>query len=143
VAALLDDLAQFFEPECRQRNIVIRQACSEGLTNVYADEQLLRHGISNLLWNAIQAVGSDGEIILNGKRVQDKAHISVSDSGGGMDAETARKAFDVFYSTKPKGIGLGLSIVQRVATMHNGTVQIDNRPGTGCTLAIQFPLQAS
>ena len=143
VAALVDDLAQFFEPECRQRNITISQSCSEGLTNVYADEQLLRHGISNLLWNAIQAVDADGEIRLNGKRIQDKARISVSDTGGGMDVEIARKAFDVFFSTKPKGIGLGLSIVQRVAAMHQGTVQIDNQPGTGCTIAIQFSIQES
>jgi signal transduction histidine kinase len=141
LAALLEDLAQFFEPECRQRNIVIRETCSEGLTSVYADEQLLRHGISNLLWNAIQAVETDGEITLKGKQVHGRACIRVSDTGGGMTSEEAQKAFEVFYSTKPKGAGLGLSIVQRVAAMHDGTVQVENRTGEGCTFTIQIPLR--
>ncbi len=139
IAALLDDLAHFFEPECHKRRIQLRCECGPGLTGVFADEQQLRHGISNLLWNAIQAVDMDGWIALKGEHAGNRVCISVADSGGGMSPEEADKAFEVFHSTKPQGAGLGLSIVRRVALDHGGPVTLDNRTGDGCTFTISFP----
>ena len=138
---LLEDLAQFFEPECRNRAISLRNSCSGDLAGVYADEQQLRHGISNLLWNAIQAIGRDGSISLTGARRNDMMEITVTDTGGGMPADVAAKVFELFYSTKPKGAGLGLSIVQRVASVHDGELTLENTSGSGCAFSIRIPLK--
>ncbi len=138
VFAMLDDIAKFFEPECRSRKIILNFSCSKGLTNVLADEQQLRHCISNLLWNAIYAVESDGQILLNGELYKNKVIIKVTDTGGGMDNETERRAFELFYSTRTQGAGLGLSIAQRVAKSHNGTITFENKKEEGCTFILTF-----
>jgi len=56
-----------------------------------------------------------------------------------MDTKTEKKSFEVFYSTKPQGSGLGLSIVKKVALSHSGKVIINNYPGKGCKITITFP----
>jgi two-component system sensor histidine kinase HydH len=139
LVALLDDLAQFFEQACRARAITVSCSCHQSLTAVMADEQLLRHGLTNLMWNAIHAVEKDGTVALKGERRGDAVVLSVADTGGGIEPDRVAKVFDVFFSTKPRGAGLGLSIVQRVARMHGGDVVLDNRPGDGCTFTITFP----
>jgi len=53
--------------------------------------------------------------------------------------EIEGKIFEVFFSSKPQGAGLGLSIVQRVARAHGGRVELENRPGQGCTFTLRFP----
>ena len=139
LVALLDDIAQFFEHACRERAIAITCSCHHSLTAVLADEQMLRHGLTNLMWNAIQAVEKGGTVTLKGERRGDTIALSVADTGGGIEPANESKVFDVFFSTKPRGAGLGLSIVQRVARMHGGEVALDNRPGKGCTFTILFP----
>lgn len=140
LVALLDDLAQFFEHECRSRDIALSFSCPPVLTAVLADEQLLRHGITNLMWNAIQAVDRKGTITLSGDRREGQVILSVTDSGGGIEPAAVPRVFDLFFSTKQRGAGLGLSIVQRVARMHGGEALLENRPGRGCIFSISFPL---
>ena len=143
LVALLDDIAQFFEPECRQRRIELRMECDQHLTGVMADEQQLRHAVTNLLYNAIDAVDHDGRIDLCGVSAGHMVRISVRDTGGGLAPDSEPKVFDAFFSTKPGGAGLGLSIVQRVAQCHGGRVAIANEPGTGCTFTLVFPRETA
>lgn len=139
--AILHDIAQFFFPICREKKIEFTYSCADTLTNISADEQLLRHAVSNLLWNAIHVMEEKGGTLeMKAIRADDAAHISVRDTGGGMSAETEAKAFDVFYSTTPRGAGLGLSIVQRAIQIHNGNITLNNRPDDGCTFVIHIPL---
>ncbi len=138
IFALLEDISKFFEPECSARKIKLNFECFKGLTNVLADELQLRHCISNLLWNAINAVGSDGQIFLKGESFKNKIVIKVEDTGGGMDNESEKRAFEIFYSTQPQGAGLGLSIAQRVAKSHNGKLTFENKKGEGCTFILSF-----
>jgi len=141
VVALLEDVAQFFEHECRRRAISVRCTCQPALSSVRADEQLLRHGLTNLMWNAIQAIDHDGVITLRGACENGWVLLAVGDTGGGVPPEIERRIFDVFFSSKPQGAGLGLSIVQRVARVHRGEVTLDNQPGAGCTFTLRFPFQ--
>lgn len=143
VKALLADCVQFLEPERATRNAVMTFVCDDALRGVLADAQQLRQAVTNLLWNALQAVGPRGQITLRGTRVQGVISISVADTGGGMAPDVAARAFDAFFSTKPSGAGLGLAIVQRVARAHGGTVTLENKPGQGCTFTITIPVQAA
>jgi len=140
LSALLKEIAQSFEPECKKRNINLICECMPGITSIIADARQLRHGVTNLLWNALEAVNADGKIILRGEIIDNKVKISVEDTGGGMNSETEKKSFDVFYSTKPQGAGLGLSIVKKVADSHNGNVVLENNYGIGCKISIVFPV---
>ncbi|MCX7847869.1 MAG: ATP-binding protein [bacterium] len=139
VAGLVEEVTQFFEQECRQRNIRIRSEVEGGLRCVRADGQLLRQALTNLVWNSIEAIGREGEIVVGGRREGKEVVLAVSDTGGGVAPELEGRIFDVFFSSKEHGAGLGLSIVQRVAEQHGGRVTLDNRPGQGCTFAVRFP----
>jgi len=138
--ALLEEIAQSFEPECKKRNIILTCESKHGITSVNIDGKQLRHGVTNLIWNAIEAVGSNGKISLRGEIYKNNIIISVEDTGGGMSADAEKKSFDVFYSTKPQGAGLGLSIVRKVAAAHGGKVSLDNSPGNGCNFSIILPI---
>ena len=140
LSALLNEITQSFEPECKKRNIELICYCSDELTSVTADSRQLRHGITNLLLNSFEAVDKDGKIVLKGELSNNKIKISVEDNGGGMNAEAAKKSFEVFYSTKTQGSGLGLAIVKKVAVSHGGKVIVDNSPGKGCKFTITFPI---
>lgn len=139
VAGLLEEVAQYFEHECRRRSINLRWEVGAELSCVRVDEKELRHAVTNLIWNAIDAVKEGGEIWLRGRREGKELVIEVSDTGGGIPLEIENRIFDVFFSTKPQGAGLGLSVVQRVARMHGGRVVLQNRPGQGCTFALRLP----
>lgn len=143
LVALLEDVAQFFEHECRRRSIRVHCEPDPVLASVWADAQLLRHGLTNLMWNAIQAIDHDGDIWLRGRKESGDVALAVSDTGGGVPPEIEKKIFDVFFSSKPQGAGLGLSIVQRVARAHGGRVELDNQPGHGCTFTLRFPYRQS
>ncbi len=140
LSALLNEIAQSFEPECKKRNVELICNCSREMSSVIADSKRLRHGITNLLLNSFEAINKDGKIFLKGEIANNKAKISVEDDGGGMDAKTEKKSFEVFYSTKSQGSGLGLSIVKKVALSHSGKVIINNYPGKGCKFTITFPV---
>jgi len=138
--ALLNEITQSFEPECKKRNIELICDCSPKMTSITADSRQLRHGITNLLLNSFESVDKNGKIFLKGELSGKKVKISVEDNGGGMDVETEKKSFEVFYSTKTQGSGLGLAIVKKVALSHGGKVILDNFPGKGCKFTITFPV---
>jgi signal transduction histidine kinase len=139
LAAMLDDCAAYFEPQCRARDITLDCHCDPALAALMADARLLRQAVTNLVWNAVQAVPDHGTIRMQAARRGSEVCISVADNGGGMTPDVARQAFTAFFSTKPHGGGLGLAIVQRVARAHGGDVAMENLPGEGCTFTVHFP----
>jgi signal transduction histidine kinase len=139
LVALLDECAQYFEPQCRTRGVTLQCQCAPALAALTADAGLLRQAVTNLAWNALQVVPDHGAIRMHAALQDADVCIGVADTGGGMTPDVARQAFTAFFSTKPHGAGLGLAIVQRVARSHGGDVSLDNRPGDGCTFTIRFP----
>ncbi|MCP4198768.1 MAG: HAMP domain-containing histidine kinase [Proteobacteria bacterium] len=103
----------------------------------------LRLALSHLLDNAIQAMEDGGDFKIVAKSIEGGAvGITVSDTGKGMTEEVRLRVFDPFYSTRPVeegSRGLGLSLVHRVVSDHNGRVVIDSEPGKGTTINIYLP----
>ncbi|BCO09142.1 hypothetical protein GF1_15180 [Desulfolithobacter dissulfuricans] len=114
---------------------------------------------SNILQNALEAVGHDGEITIrmdsvDGGREGEKTgllfrqgpytHVAITDNGPGIDPELLDRVFDPYFSTKQKGVqkgmGLGLTIVHAIVKKHGGFVRIESEPGRGCTVHLYFPL---
>ncbi len=80
----------------------------------------------NIIQNAFDAVDANGKVYVNFKSESDKLVITVSDSGQGIPAEDQKKIFDLYYTTKKEGNGLGLSISQKIISQHNGLVDISS-----------------
>jgi len=97
---------------------------------------------TNLITNAFQAMnGKRGHLILSSRSLKDFVEIKVSDSGVGIPPKYLNQIFDPFFTTKKigEGTGLGLNIVYRIVTKHEGTIEIESTEGVGTTFTIKFP----
>jgi signal transduction histidine kinase/FixJ family two-component response regulator len=98
----------------------------------------------NLIINAAQAIEKKGEIRIRSFMDGTNIVIEISDTGKGMDKETAERIFDPFFTTKPsgEGTGLGLSIAQDIVAKHKGTISVQSEPGRGTTFRIELPAKS-
>jgi two-component system, NtrC family, sensor histidine kinase HydH len=109
--------------------------------NFKIDSELMKQAMINLINNSTDAVDEGGEIIFGIQKKGNDAEIIVSDNGCGIDKENLSKIFNLYFTTKPAGTGLGLSLVQQIISQHNGTIKIDSVPGKGTKFIITIPLQ--
>jgi signal transduction histidine kinase len=115
----------------------------EPLGGVVGDSQELTQALLNLVLNAIDALeaGKQGSVSVSAASLDGEIRVEVTDNGIGMDAETAERCVDLFFSTKPEGegTGLGLGIVQHIVVDHGGTLEIDSEPHEGTTIRMRIP----
>ena len=100
----------------------------------------------NLLTNALQSIDGAGVIRVRTEPDGDEILITIKDSGQGIPPEVLPHIFEPFYSKKVmgrSGTGLGLAIVKRIVEAHNGTIDVDSRPGHGSTFSVFLPLSLS
>ena len=88
------------------------------------DPELYKQTMMNIIQNAFDEVDANGKVQINYKSVNDKLVITVSDNGDGIPSEDQKKIFDLYYTTKKEGNGLGLSISQKIISQHNGMIDI-------------------
>jgi PAS domain S-box-containing protein len=101
----------------------------------------LRDVVTNLIFNAVDALPADGCIRLSTSVQDGMAVLSVADSGVGMPPEVVDRIFEPFFTTKGEGgSGLGLAMVFGVVENHDGKIEVDSKPGTGTTITLRFPL---
>ncbi|MGQ9898117.1 MAG: ATP-binding protein, partial [Acidobacteriota bacterium] len=104
----------------------------------------LREVLTNLIFNALDAMPNGGEIIINVYQHQNAAKLVVRDTGTGMSEEVKKRIFDPFYTTKGKqGTGLGLSISHNIVARHRGQIEVESELGRGTTFFLTFPLAPS
>jgi len=129
-----------------KKNITVTLHPPESMMSVYADIIHLRRLFLNLLDNAVKFTPVGGSIMIAMKREQKKAVISVTDTGIGINPDDLQKIFDKFFcgdaqtQSDAYGSGLGLSIVQSIAQIHNGSVLVKSQHGEGTTISVTLPL---
>ncbi|MCP5055250.1 MAG: response regulator [bacterium] len=110
-----------------------------------ADPTELHRVLTNLLVNAVDAIGSCGRIVLAARGIDggQALELSVTDDGVGMDAKTRRRIFDPFFTTKGKGdghgTGLGLAVAYGIVEAHGGSIDVTSRPGAGSRFQLFWP----
>jgi signal transduction histidine kinase len=127
----------------RKRGIKIEASLAENLPSCRADSQLIEQVVLNLITNAAEAMKTiDGDKRIEIKSSVEKNHIivNISDSGPGVPSDIRNKIFDPFFSTKNDSTGIGLSIAQRIATDHGGSLTLSQSKWGGAefTIAIQI-----
>jgi signal transduction histidine kinase len=103
------------------------------------DAAKLKTALRNVVANAVEAVGQRGELDVTIGRRGDVLTVAVRDSGPGMSRETAERIFDLYFSTKEGGTGLGLPIAKKIVEEHGGTIRVASEPGRGTTVTIELP----
>ncbi|MDE3127838.1 MAG: HAMP domain-containing histidine kinase [Gemmatimonadota bacterium] len=116
----------------------------ESLPQVHADAVALRRVLENLTANAVDALdGRPGTVALTadavGEGIERRVRFTVADTGRGMTRQQLDRAFDDFYTTKPTGTGLGLSVVRRILTDLHGSIRVETAPGEGSTFTVDIP----
>ena len=111
---------------------------------VRCDERLVRQAVINLVTNALQAEERRGPVRLSGRAAPDGrwVEVRVRDDGAGISEEVAASMFKPFFTTRPSGTGLGLSLVRRVAEAHGGEILHEATPGGGATFVLRLPVGA-
>jgi len=143
LGALASSVMEFSRGELSQAHIDLDLAIASGLPEVAADESQIRQALLNLVRNAKEAMPQGGRIrVAVGLVASGWVRLAVGDSGPGISPENLSKIFDPFFSTKEKGTGLGLALVQQIVSDHGGRIEVDLPPSGGTTFAILLPAAA-
>ena len=138
--AILRDLCVFLRPEFEKRKVSLRQDLSPYLPPVDLDEGLIRQAVMNLLINATQVLPEGGQVTVESRvGPQGEAIVSVEDNGPGISAVDRERIFDVFYSNRGGGTGLGLPIAARILQAHGGTITVESEIGKGARFVLTLP----
>ena len=113
----------------------------EDLQEIALDETKTVRALKNIIQNAIDAMPDGGVLKIEATSKDDQVVISVSDTGTGITDEARRNLFKPFYTTKPKGMGLGLASTRRLVEVQGGTISFESKDGKGATFAITLPLK--
>lgn len=139
---LIQQSVYFLEARCRQSSIELRLELANEAMPVEGVSSELTQVVVNLAVNAIQAMPHGGVLTIGTNRAVDMVHLTVTDTGHGMDEATQRRLFTPFFTTKDvgEGTGLGLSVVLGIVSAHGGTIHVESTVERGSRFVIQLPL---
>jgi signal transduction histidine kinase len=141
VGALLAEVARLMTPDAARTGTRIALDVTPDLPTVSGDAGLLQQACTNLVTNAIQAMPNGGVVTLGACRGKDGGiEVRVRDEGVGIAAEDLERIFRLYYTTKPQGSGIGLSMVYRIVQMHDGRIDVDSEVGRGTMMTMTLPV---
>jgi PAS domain S-box-containing protein len=142
LAGLLQEVLEVAQPQLDKSKVQVAQLLPIDVPEVFGDRALLKQAILNLVLNAVEAMPNGGQLQLTLSRRGDMAEITVGDTGRGIPMENRQKVFQLFFTTRPGGSGIGLASTFRIVQLHNGSIDFTTEVGRGTTFRIELPLAA-
>jgi PAS domain S-box-containing protein len=142
LAELLKEVLEVAQPQMQKANIQVAQLLPIDVPEVYVDRALLKQAVLNLVLNAGESMPSGGQLRLVLSRRGEMAEIAVGDTGKGIPLEDRQKIFQLFFTTRPGGSGIGLASTFRIVQLLNGSIDFTTEVGKGTTFRIELPLAA-
>ena len=147
IIPVVKETLQLMQPRFRQNNIALTENHEQEGLRIKADPDMIKQIVMNLVLNAIESMGQDGELRFSTLVKSDDPenrffHIIISDTGPGIPDDILDSLFDPFVKGKDQGIGLGLSISQRIAELHHGWISASNNQDRGATFTVHLPLKS-
>jgi PAS domain S-box-containing protein len=139
VNKLLEETLEFMSSEIENRGVKVERHFAPTLPATLLDGNQVKQAFFNLIKNSLQAMSSGGRLTVRTEERADQVVVSISDTGRGIDPDKIKKIFEPFYTTKEKGTGLGLLIVERVIRQHGGWVEVNSRKNDGTSFRIFLP----
>ncbi len=121
-----------------KKGVDIKTDISDGV-KLKADAELIGRAIYNLLDNALDACREKGNIDVSVEQKRKKINIIIKDTGVGMDEETLSSIFNLFFTKKDGGVGVGMAVAKRIIEAHNGDIKVKSKPGRGSKFIITLP----
>jgi signal transduction histidine kinase len=143
VAGLLNEVVEGARPSIARAGVVLVKEIPSAFPTVRMDRRLIHQGLLNLILNACDAMTQGGQLTVSLRQEGEMAAIRISDTGKGISAEDRGKIFQLFYTTRPGGTGIGLANTFRFVQLHNGSIEFVSEVGRGTTFTIELPLGRS
>ena len=140
IKSYLSEVYKLFEDQAKQKSTNFVLKGTESIT-INLDADLIKQSLMNILQNAFDASKKDGEVTIKYFRISNNLIIEISDNGIGISTEQQKKIFDLYFTTKKDGNGLGLSISQKIIAQHNGSISVTSKVNSGTTFKIILPIQ--
>jgi PAS domain S-box-containing protein len=140
---IIDDVVLLAAPEAERQKIHIERARHDGPLPVKVDADLVKQAVLNVVINGLQAMPEGGTLTIAARRDDGSAEVDVRDQGPGIPPDIRDKIFNLYFTTKTKGSGIGLAMTYRVMQLHNGCVEFESREGQGTTFHLRLPLLES
>ncbi|HOT97622.1 MAG TPA: ATP-binding protein [bacterium] len=136
--ALVNHVAALMQSEAAHSGITLSSHCRE-VREMQADPDKLTQALLNLVRNSLAACENGGHITLSCEAQGERIVIHIEDDGSGIAPEHLGKIFNLYFTTREEGSGLGLSIVQQIVAQHEGTIEVKSEPGQGTRFTISLP----
>lgn len=140
VNEILDEVINFATPEIKQNNVFVLKSYHHGLPLCYIDSKLIKQAFLNIIINAQQAMENGGELMIRTSKIKKSVQIDITDTGHGIPNDSLNKIFQVYYSTKTAGTGLGLPTTKKIIEEHRGTISVQSQEDKGTNFTIQLPI---
>lgn len=143
VDALVEDCVRLVKAEAEARNITLSSELGAIGLQLDIDPKQVKRAILNVIINAVEACEGGGRVRVFTRSAEEEYQIEVRDNGPGLTKEVAERAFDPYFTTKPSGTGIGLSITRGIFEEHGGSVALSSSLGGGCHVLMSLPLRRS
>jgi signal transduction histidine kinase len=143
VDAFVSELVELARPQAQAVGVTVSADLHASEATIVADSDLLKQAALNIVVNAIEAMPQGGELRFESLLGSEEAEIRISDSGAGIPPDNRDKIFQLYFTTKKKGSGIGLAMTFRIVQLHNGKIEFSSEPGKGTTFILRFPLEGS
>jgi signal transduction histidine kinase len=135
----IDQVVTLFESQARAKGIHFKTDVDCDV-ELRLDREQMTQAILNLLQNALEATPAGGIIALTCTASNGAVSIVVQDTGSGIPKESLDKIFNLYYTTKPDGTGMGLAITQQIVVQHQGTIEVKSEEGKGAQFIMTIPM---
>jgi signal transduction histidine kinase len=139
LVALVREITSLVWPEAERRGIAVRLESTLSEGRIRGDADLLKQALLNVVNNGLEAMKEGGQLLVRVDGEGDEVMISIADTGPGIAPEARDKIFNLYFTTKPKGSGIGLAMTFRIIQLHNATIDFTSEPGQGTTFRLRFP----
>ena len=140
IQPVLQEVVTLAQNEARQHNVQISVQADDNLPSIQLDPDLMKQCLLNIVLNACQAMPNGGSLNISTALQNGSLELRVQDEGVGIPPENREKVFNLYYTTKENGSGIGLATVFKVVQLHNGEIEVDSEVGRGTTFILKFPV---
>jgi len=140
IAESAGEILNLLEPEAMQKNIGVSFERTPDAVIVKGDRDLLRQALLNIAVNALEAMPRGGKLSIEVGKNHDVCTVGIRDTGPGIPPDQRDKIFQLYFTTKPRGTGIGLAMTFRAVQLHGGTIEIESESGKGTTFRVTLPL---
>lgn len=140
---VVDEVGMLASPEAARLGVKVNTHLGTDALPVKADSDLVKQALLNVMLNGVQAMEHGGTLTIVAFRHNSAASIEVRDQGGGIAPEIRDKVYNLYFTTKKSGSGIGLSMSYRVLQMHSGSLSFESEMGVGTTFRLSLPLAGS